>query len=211
MLSCFGTMLPADVVKSFICFAAASVTELPPTVIAIQAVCRSWNVSVFKTAAKLLFTLPYVLRLVTRRINFVPLPTSVNRIMVNAQHEMGRIIREPELFQYTLIVNAQLILQRLLAQNRPAYDFTFGEMVDVFVNSVAGVLDCEHPFVREGILETLDILGSYENFLEINIWCDILSMERCWRNLQKSHFCLAAMIDVLYKLYLCRSLGISPY
>ena len=112
---------------------------------------------------------------------------------------------EPELIDFTQLVKAQLMLLRMLSRSRTPHVFVMRRLIDLFVNSVAEVLDATHPFIREGIMETIDISGSYENFLEMNIWWDIYRMPKSWRQTQSGRFCLASMMDTVYKSYLWRS------
>ena len=201
---CHETSLPADVVLSFVCFAVSTVTELPITVTAIRAVHRNWNVYVFKVAARLFFTLPYNLQLVSDRIQYVPPWTRVNGIITMADREMGARMMEPHDADFILIVTAQLLLQHFLTQRRRPVDFTLGEVIDLFVNVVVGVLDAMHPFIQEGFMQTLDMYGPYEDFREINIWWQIHRMHRCWREAPSGHFCLAALLETLIKCHLWR-------
>ena len=193
-------MVTEDVVISFISFAVLSVTELPTAVTAIRAVHRDWNVYVFKTAARLFFKLPYDLQLVCTRINYVPPIERVNRILHVAQTEMP-FTWDNELAEFIPFVYAQLLLQHLRTRTRASHVFYMGEMLDVFVSVVAGVLDNRHPFVREAVMQTLDIDVPYDDFLEINIGDDIPRMTSWWRDCRNKQFCLAALVDV----FMCNS------
>ena len=107
-----ASMVPADVVLSFICFSVSSVTELPIAVTAIRAVNRNWNVYVFKIAATLFFKLPYNLQLVCSRINFSPSDDKVNLKIAQAQR-VKAFTCDAELAEFIEVVNASLILQHL--------------------------------------------------------------------------------------------------
>ena len=201
-------MVPADVVVVFIRFAVSSVTELPTAVTAIRAVHRSWNVYVFKTAAKLFFSLPYDLKLVCRDINYVPHLESVDRILLAAQREMPFTWDERNnLPDFIQVVTAQLILQHLLVQTIFLHEFYMSELIDVFVCVVGGVLDHSHPFVQEAVMETLNINVPYEDFLEINITDDIPRLQLVWRETHSGPFCLGAIVECLYRYYIWRLLG----
>ena len=132
-------MVPADVFGSLICFAVSSVTELPFTVVAIRAVHRTWNVPVFRTAARLFFTLAYDLQLVFIRLDYTPPVESVNRIIRVVNRDIT-LIYTTELAEFKQVVNPQFLMQHLRVQKPWPYKLRMSEMLDVFVNAVDGRL-----------------------------------------------------------------------
>ena len=191
-------MVPADVVLCLISFAVTCVSELPTTVTSIRAVHRNWNVYVFKTAARLFFTLPYDLDLVSNRINYVPPMEKALRYLHAADREMPFRL-ESELAEFIPFVYAQILLANLRTRTHASHNFYMGEMLDVFVCVVAEVLNERHPFVEEGIVAINKLDMSYDEFLEINIGDDIVRMKTRWRDCRNKQFCLAALVDVFMR------------
>ena len=200
-------MVPADVVDAFIRFAISSVTELPTTLTAIRAVHRNWNIYVFKTAAKLLFTLPYDWRLVANRLGYVPPTSRVRRILRIASRDFYRSYPESEQENFEGFVNAQILLQYMRAQ-ADLYDVYVGEALNLFTNVVAGVLNENHPLVHEAVTESLDLQMNYHNFLNINISDEIHCIHRTWRSVAEGPFTLLVLVEMLHRSYILRGLGI---
>lgn len=196
-------------IHSFICFAVACVSELPGTVTAIRAVHRTWNVYVFKVAARLFFKLPYKLKLVCYRINYVPPLVRVNRILEATQGQNSFTWDGSNQWNFIELVNAQLLLQHLRSQRPSPHKLHMSDILTLFVNCVAEVLNHKHPFVREGIMATQYINLPYEYFVECNFSDDIPRMWRMMRGVAVVDFSLAAIVETLLRSYYLRCLGIA--
>ena len=114
----------------------ADVGVLEFTVVAIRAVHRTWNVSVFRPAARLFFTLTYDLQLVFIRLDYTPPVESVNRIIRVVNRDITLIYTT----EFKQVVNPQFLMQRLRLQKPWPYKLRMSEMLDVFVNAVDGRL-----------------------------------------------------------------------
>ena len=198
-------MLTAEVVVSLIRFAVSSVTELPAAVTAIRAVHRNWNVDVFRTAARLFFSLPYDVELVCNHINFVPPQETVNWMLVYTFTETELPLTWDENFNipdFIQVLNAQVILQHLVLETLSVHEFCMRDLLDVFVCAVGGMLDHRHPFVREAVTQTLDIDVPYDDFLDINIMDNIQHLRSVWRETQIGPLRLSAIVECFYRYHI---------
>ena len=109
----------------------ADVGVLEFTVVAIRAVHRTWNVSVFRPAARLFFTLTYDLQLVFIRLDYTPPVESVNRIIRVVNRDIT-LIYTTELAEFKQVVNPQFLMQHLRVQKPWPYELRMSEMLDMF-------------------------------------------------------------------------------